>query len=78
MPDLNSNKLRQCLDERNISIREVCIIINDKYKCGMNYQNLWKYIKGREMTVATLQKLCYALQCTPNDIIKYEHLLQNK
>ena len=58
------------------TLEDICEIINGKFKDGMLFQNLHKYCNGQDMYVSTLLKLCFALQCTPNDLIDYEHLLK--
>ncbi len=40
-------------------------------KLGIDNKTLDSLKKGKNITLLTLEKLCTALDCTPNDIVKF-------
>lgn len=41
-------------------------------KHGIDNKTLDSIKKGKNITLLTLEKLCNIIECTPNDIIKFE------
>ncbi len=41
-------------------------------KSGIDNKTLDSLKKGKNITLLTLEKLCAALECTPNDVVKFE------
>lgn len=42
-------------------------------KCGIDNKTLDSIKKNGNITVLTLEKLCVALNCTPNDILQFRN-----
>lgn len=42
-------------------------------KCGIDNKTLASIKKNGNITVLTLEKLCVALDCTPNDILQFRN-----
>jgi DNA-binding Xre family transcriptional regulator len=42
-------------------------------KCGLTYNTAWRFLNGplRRVDMKHLGKLCYELNCTPNDILQW-------
>jgi len=40
-------------------------------KAGIDYKTLDSLRKGKNITVATMKKLCEIIGCTPNDIVTF-------
>lgn len=40
-------------------------------KCGLDNKTLDSIKKNKNITLATLEKLCKILDCTPNDVIRF-------
>ncbi len=41
------------------------------YKLGFSAYTITNLRRNKSITINTLEKLCKALQCTPNDILKF-------
>ena len=61
------NNLSTLMGAKRISIAEVSRI------AGVRYETVHKlyHDKNKGIEFATLDKLCWALECTPNDILMY-------
>lgn len=42
------------------------------YKCGISSHTVYNLKHNKGITIDTLNKLCNILDCTPNDILKFE------
>ena len=42
------------------------------YKCGISSHTIHNLKHNKGITIDTLNKLCNILDCTPNDILKFE------
>lgn len=42
-------------------------------KSGIDNKTLDSVKKGKNITLLTLEKFCIALDCTPNDIVRFEN-----
>lgn len=42
---------------------------------GVSYTTLWRLKKGKSLGInfATLEKICWALQCEPGDVLRLEN-----
>ena len=60
-------KLKEIMEEQNISISKLA------FRAEMQRTQLKQYIKGdiQRLDMAILARLCYALNCTLNDLIEY-------
>lgn len=58
--------LKQYLKKRDISLAKLCRMTGLCYKTI----DLWALGKTRSVIGDAVDKICYALNCTPNDIIK--------
>lgn len=45
-------------------------------KSGIDNRTLNSLKQNKNITLLTLEKLCNILECTPNDIVKFEELLK--
>ena len=63
---INYSPLWKTMTEKNISIYALI----EKYNINPRTVNNLKH--NRSITMYTLERLCSILQCTPNDIVKFE------
>lgn len=42
-------------------------------KSGIDNKTLDSLKKGKNITLNTVEKLCYILNCTPNDIVSFDY-----
>lgn len=61
------NNVSTLIGGRKLTIAETARIAGLKYNTVYNLY----YDKTSSIEFTTLEKLCYALECTPNDILKY-------
>ncbi len=61
------NNVSTIIGMRKMNIAETARIAGLKYNTVYNLY----YDKTAGIEFATLEKLCYALECTPNDLLKY-------
>ena len=62
---LDYSPLRATMEEKGISQYHLL-----KY-CGIDNKTLASIRKNGNITLLTVEKLCKALECTPNDIVKF-------
>lgn len=62
------NNVSTIIGQRKMRISEVAKI------AGLRYNTVYNlfYDKTEGIEFSTLNKLCYALECTPNDLLIYE------
>lgn len=67
-------KLQKLLEKKNISQTELSYMIGSSFKTGLGKDAINRIIKGKKQNyhIFTLLKICYVLDCTPNDIIERE------
>jgi len=67
-------KLQKLLEEKNITQTELSYMISKSFKTGLGKDAINRIIKGKKQNyhIFTLLKICYVLDCTPNDIIERE------
>ena len=41
-------------------------------KLGIDNKTLDSIKKGKNITLLTLEKLCFALDCTPNEVVRFQ------
>lgn len=61
------NKVSTIIGDRKMSIAETAKLANLKYNTVYNLY----YDKTKGIEFETLNKLCFALDCTPNDLLRY-------
>lgn len=61
-------KLKNIMDEKNISRSQMARLIDTRFEVI----NKWYNGNLTSMDLNILAKLCYALKCTPNDLIEYK------
>lgn len=64
---LDTKKLDRLMNQKQISI------LNLSQKTNLNYSALHAAIRGKTKSINSdsLLKICKALECTPNDLLKY-------
>ncbi len=62
---IDYSPLWQTMKERNVSQYRLL-------KSGIDNKTLDSLKKGRNITLLTVEKLCRILDCTPNDIVKFD------
>ena len=65
MSELNYSPLWATMKEKGVSQYRLL-------KSGVDNKTLDTLKKGGNITMLTLEKLCQILDCTPNDIIRFE------
>ncbi len=61
------NKVSKLIGEKRLTIAETARIANVRYN---TIYNLY-HDKTTSIEFETINKLCYALECTPNDLFRY-------
>ena len=54
------------------TMEKKCISQYRLLKSGIDNKTLDSLKKGKNITMVTVEKLCRIIDCTPNDIIKFE------
>jgi len=64
-------KLKEFLINKNISQKELYNMIAEKCHTPIGYDRISKIVNGKitNYSLFTMLKFCYALDCTPNDIV---------
>ena len=72
------SKLKNILEEKNISQTELYNIIKKQCKVPVGMDVISRVCKGHKTNyhTDTLLKFCLALNCTPNDLIEREKFLK--
>ncbi len=63
-PVLDYSPLWETMEKKGISQYRLL-------KLGIDNKTLDSLKKGKNITLLTLEKICAALDCTPNDVIKF-------
>lgn len=61
---INFDPLWETMKEKNITQYQLL-------KSGIDNKTLDSLKKNKNITLITLEKLCHILNCTPNDIVKF-------
>ncbi|MGN1276353.1 MAG: helix-turn-helix domain-containing protein [Floccifex sp.] len=64
-----SLNLKEIMDEKNITRNYLARVSNTRFEVI----NKWYNNDVEKMDLDILVRICYVLECTPADIIKYEH-----
>lgn len=64
-----SLNLKEIMDEKNITRNYLTRVSNTRFEVI----NKWYNNDVEKMDLDILARICYVLECTPADIIKYEH-----
>lgn len=64
-----SLNLKEIMDEKNITRNYLARVSNTRFEVI----NKWYNNDVEKMDLDILARICYVLECTPADIIKYEH-----
>ncbi len=62
---ISYNPLWQTMKEKGITTYTLI------YKLGFSAYTITNLRRNKSITINTLEKLCSALQCTPNDIVEF-------
>ena len=61
--------LKQIMDEKHITRNYLARVLNTRFEVI----NKWYNNEVEKMDLDILARICYVLECSPSDIIKYDH-----
>ncbi len=74
-----NTKLKLMMNQRNLSRKQLVDIINKKFPNNRISPDAVSRIcngQRKDYSLSTLLRFCAGLNCTPNDLVNYEHLIQ--
>ena len=72
-------KLKSMMEKRNINRKQLINSINKEFpNLPISPDAISRIANGQRKNyqISTLLRLCKCLNCTPNDLLEYEHLIQ--
>ena len=75
--DKPKTKLKLMMEKRNINRKQLISLINKEFPdLPISPDAISRISNGQRKNyqISTLLRLCKCLNCTPNDILEYEHL----
>jgi len=61
----NYKRLWDLLISRDMKKEELCV------KAGISMSSLERMVRGEDITIEVLAKICIALDCTANDVVEF-------
>tara|TARA_B100000963_G_scaffold240208_1_gene210103 strand:- start:9168 stop:9434 length:267 start_codon:yes stop_codon:yes gene_type:complete len=77
--DKPKTKLKLMMEKRNINRKQLINLINKEFPdLPISPDAISRISNGQRKNyqISTLLRLCKCLNCTPNDLLEYEHLIK--